>query len=150
MVTFLILGVYCGLGYLIWMGIVRLARLYEDCVPEVAQEKLYHVAKNFPSLVIDLALSLLFWSGLGSLLLGAIFAPFGARGFLPFSGLGLVAVPLILILFVHFFWSSPARTKTPEPRGRSLRERPGATPKQTTPAPQGPRGRTIRTYRDIK
>jgi hypothetical protein len=150
MTVFLIIAVCCGLGFLCWLGIIRLAGSYEDRVPERIQEKVYKLAKNFPEIVIDLIVSLVFWGGLGSVLLGLLLYLFGAAEFLPFLEIGRGIVFPLLALFVIHFWSTPERIKAPKPRGRTLRERPGAAPKQTTPSPQGPRGRTIRSYRDIK
>lgn len=149
MVQIIALAVYCGIGLVIWLGILRLVHFYKQRAPENVQDRIYRVGKNLPATLINLAVSVLFWSEIGVLLLSAVLGIFGAEGMLPIAPWEPLMVILIPIMLLINFWAAPEQVKDKPARGRKLREFLDESPKKPNPQPSAKRGRTIRSYRDL-
>ncbi|MEX2317309.1 MAG: hypothetical protein WD669_09170 [Pirellulales bacterium] len=154
MSDYLPLIVFAVAGFSVWFGIVKLWTIYEERAPLAIQEWLYKRAKNLPGDAIDLVLSCLFWSGLGALPLRVVLGLVGLDDWLPDTSWALPVVAFFFFGALLSFWDSPARKKEAQPRGRGL----GPSAQKPAPpganrhanAPSNTRGRTIRSYQDIK
>jgi hypothetical protein len=139
---------FCAIGFSIWIGVQKLYAIYEERTPQAVQENFYWLTKNLPQLVFDGVFSLVFWSGLGAAALRIVLLPFGADRFLPDVSWASSVVIGVIVLFVMSFWSTPERSKAPPPRGRDLKKGAGKPLQEKTKTPS--RGRTIRSYQDIR
>jgi len=154
MSQYLLLVMFVAVGFAVWIGILKLWAFYEERTPPTIQVRLYKRAKNFPRYAFNLIFSCLLWSGLGALILRIVFGLFGLEGWLPSTPWALPVVAFFVMGGLFTFWDGPAPTDPIEPRGRGL-GRNGE--KKMSPKPSRPataagttRGRTIRSYHDIK
>jgi hypothetical protein len=141
---------FCGIGYAVWKGMLNVAAVYEKRVPNDIQDRIYRISKDFPQLVLDWVLSILFWTAIGAILPWLILEPLGFAAFLPSVKLALMFLTWLLISFLIHFWSTPHRLKdSPPMRGRELKKSLKSAPKSTV-SPSVGRGRTIRSYRELR
>ena len=142
-------GTVLRLDYSLWLGVLRLHVIYEERTPRTIQDTVYEVAKHLPRLVFDGLFSLVVWSATRSGRSNEFsFFPFGADRFLPDVSWAPSVVIGTLALFALSFWSTPERLKAPPPRGGILRTGAGKPLQEKTKTPS--RGRTIRSYQDIR
>lgn len=151
---YLLLVGFAAVGFAVWIGILKLWALYEKWTPPTVQTRLYTTAKNLPRDAFNLIFSCLVWASLGALLLRFVFGLVGLDVWLPSTSWAAPVVAFFIYCALLSFWDSPARSEPIQPRGRGLR-RDGQ--KQTAPHTSRPatppgnvRGRTIRSYHDIK
>lgn len=139
---------FCAIGFSLWLGILRLHAIYAERTPQTIQDGIYTTLKDLPRLVFDGLFSLVIWSALGAAALRILLLPFGADRFLPDVSWASTVVIGTIVLFALSFWSSPERLKAPPPRGRDLKKGAGKPLQEKTKTPS--RGRTIRSYQDIR
>lgn len=141
-------------GFAAWIGILKLWALYEERTPPAIQTRLYTTAKNLPRDVANIVLSCLLWSGLGALLLRFVLSLVGLDGWLPGTSWALPVVAFFVMGALFSFWDGVAPSEPIQPRGRGLgRSGPKEAPRHAPRPPMAAantRGRTIRSYHDIK
>jgi len=144
--------VFFGVGLAMWRAIVFLNSFYEEHVPDKFQDRIYKTSKDLPKIVWAWFVSVIFWTSAGAVLLHFVFGLFGLESILPSASWApAILVPLLFAILFHF-WESPHRTAEPsKSRGRNLKSshQPTST-KPTKSSPSQKRGRTIRTYRDLR
>jgi len=146
----LLLVLFVAVGFAVWIGILKLWAIYEERTPPGIQLRLYATAKNFPRDAVNLVASCVLWSGLGALLVRFLLSLVGLDGWLPDTPWALPAVAFCVIAGLLIFWDGPDPSEPVEPRGRGLSrkgEKKASRPATTT---GNTRGRTIRSYHDIK
>lgn len=154
MTQYLLLVLFVAVGFVVWIGILKLWAFYEERTPPGIQLRLYTTAKNLPRDAFNLVTSCLLWSGLGALLLRLVLGLVGLDGWLPSTPWALPVVAFFVFGGLLIFWDGPAPSEPVEPRGRGLSrkgEKKGS-PNTSRPATAtgNTRGRTIRSYHDIK
>ncbi len=150
MATLIVTVLFCALGFSLWLGFLRLHAIYEERTPRAIQDTVYEVTKHLPTLLFNGVFSLVFWSGLGAVAVRLVLIPFGADRFLPDVSWAPGVVIGTLVLFVVSYWASPERSKAPPPRGRDLKKPQAAGNALRANAKTPSRGRTIRSYQDIR
>jgi hypothetical protein len=154
MLMYLLLAGFIGVGFAVWIGILKLWEFYEERTPPDVQVRLHTTAKNLPRDAFNLVASCALWSGLGALLIRFLLGLVGLDAWLPDTPWALPVVMFFVIGGLMHFWDGPAPSDPIQPRGRSLnpKENKKRTP-HASPAAKGAgatRGRTIRSYHDIK
>ncbi|MDX1964985.1 MAG: hypothetical protein SFX18_17690 [Pirellulales bacterium] len=153
MITSLTLAGFVALGFIIWIGLLKLWNFYEERTPTTIQRRIYTTAKNLPRDVFNLVVSSVLWSGLGALALQFLFGLVGLAGWLPNTSWALPVIVFFILGALFSFWEEPARSEEVQPRGRGFNNnRLGSGPRSSPPATTAGnvRGRTIRTYHEIK
>jgi hypothetical protein len=144
--------VFLIVGLAIWRAIVFLNGLYEDHVPDSYQERIYKTSKDLPKIVWAWFIGLVFWASAGAVLLQFALGLFGVEELLPSTSWAPGIFFLLLLAILFHFWETPHRTKGPsKARGRNLKsshQSPAIKPSKVSPSQK--RGRTIRTYRDLR
>lgn len=143
--------VFLGVGLALWRAIVFLNTLYEEHVPDKYQERIYKTSKDLPKIVWAWTMTVVFWTSAGAMLLHITLGMFGGEKFLPATSWAPgIFFPLLLAIVCHF-WESPHRAGLPaKSRGRKLLSSVDSSKKKPSPVTPSKRGRTIRSYRDIK
>lgn len=153
------LALLCFVGIAAWQLVRRIVTAYEENAPEGVQTAVYKVAKDFPKLVVGLGISIAFWWALGAILMWPIATALGVARYLPSAKFAPLVLFVIGMLVLHEFWNTPHRPKeTIKPRGRRLvppessksRHKPSISSAPARPSKAAPRGRTIRTYRNLR
>ena len=154
MIEYIPLVGFTALGFAVWIGILKLWTLYEERTPPAIQTRLYTRAKNLPRDVLNLILSCLIWAGMGALLLRFVLGLVGLDGWLPSTPWALPVIYFFVFGGLYAFWESPAPSERIQPRGRGLGHKAEnkASPRTSRPTTTAgnTRGRTIRSYHDIK
>lgn len=154
MAAYVALAAFGGVGFAAWIGIVKLWELYEERTPPHVQTHIYTTAKNLPRNIADIVLSCILWCGLGAMLLRLVLGLVGLDSYLPSTSWAPGVVAFFVAASLLVFWGGPERTEPIQPRGRGLtrdaknNSTTSAARKKTPAAPT--RGRTIRSYHDIK
>ena len=145
-------AVFCLIGFGVWQGLAFLKGIYEERVPDKVQDPIYKTLKDLPKLVWEWGISIVFWSSVGAVLLQLVLTPFGLQSILPPAAWAPLVFMVIVMLMIFNFWDTPHRTKEPpKARGRNLKsslQSPAVKPAKSSPSQK--RGRTIRTYRDVR
>lgn len=153
------LALFCLIGIAAWQLVRRIFNVYEENTPEGVQTAVYKVAKDFPKIVLGLGISIAFWWALGAVLIWPIATALGVARYLPSARFAPMVLFVIGMLVLHEFWNTPHRPKeTIQRRGRQLvppkgsqpRHKPSSSSAPARPSRPASRGRTIRTYRNLR
>lgn len=152
MFIFLLLTMFIAVGFAVWIGILRLWQFYEQRTPPHIKLRVHSTAKNLPSYTFNLVACLLLWLGLGAMFVRFVLDLIGLEDCLPSTSGASGLVMFFVISWLVAFWEGSSPSDPIEPRGRRLLddEKKGYTPQASSPEKGAARGRTIRSYRNVK